>query len=448
MTFPPHTHKPYNRIKQLKPILTFMLFILSVSVHGQLQNNVFPIWTYHRKNINIHGISLGLASVFNEPKLTNTNGIKLELIGVGILIPLIPQSPIAQNDSAFAELMKDPVSERINGLNLSLSGTACDCVTNGVSAGFVGQITRKVNGFSASVFMNFAQVNNGVQSAFFFNESYKLRGLQLGISNHAHYAKGFQVGLFNSSRKLKGIQLGLWNVNDKRKMPFINWNFKDYPVMSFEEDMRVQDSLRNAADSVFRSKQTERQNLTSMKVEAGVLAPLGNLNKVMGVSPNFGFWLERGLSNKMKNTSLAIGISLFAPLQSRPFTYTLPDTTLKARVKGPSGIIGLQGAHSFKVKSNSLLNRIDLLVGVAYGFLQTDQVMPQKSKEGNPLHYYVYTMHFSGGITFRKMLTENKSVGLSVRYNLAPPTLISNNVSSNFGGSSFTSSLQFRFNSL
>lgn len=364
------------------------------------------------------------------------------------MVPLIPQSPIAQNDSAFAELMKAPVSERINGLNLSLSGTACDCVTNGVSAGFVGQITRKVNGISVSAIMNFAQVTNGVQAAFFINGSYKLRGLQLGAANHADYVKGFQVGLLNYSRKLKGIQLGLWNVNDKRKLPLINWNFKDYPVISFEEDMRIRDSLRNAADSVYKLKQTERQNLTSMKVEAGVLVPLGNLNHVMGVSPNFGFWLERGLSNKVKNTSLAIGISLFAPLQSRPFTYTLPDTTLKARVKGPSGIIGLQGAHSFEVKSNSLLNRIDLLVGVGFGFLQTDQVMPEKDKEGNSLHYYVNTMHFSGGITFRKTLPKNKSVGLNLRYNLAPPTLISNNVSSNFGGSSFTSSLQFRLNTL
>ena len=422
------------------------MFILSVCVHGQVRKkNVFPIWTYHKKNINIHGISLGLASVFDEPRLTNTNGIKLELIGVGILVPLIPQSPIAQNDSAFAELMKAPVSERINGLNLSLSGTACDCVTNGVSAGFVGQITRKVNGISASVFLNFTQVTNGVQAAF-MNESYKLRGLQLGARNHAKSVKGFQVGLINSSRKLKGIQLGLWNVNDKRKLPLINWNFKDYPVISFKEDMRLQDSLRNAADSVYKLKQTERQNLTSMKIEAGVLVPLGNLNQVMGVSPNFGFWFERGLSNKMKNTSLAIGISLFAPLQSRVFTYTLPDTTLKSRIKGPSGIIGLQGAHSFEVRSNSLINHIDLLVGVGFGFLQTDQVMPKKDKEGKPFHYYVNTMHFSGGITFRKMLTKNKSMGLNLRYNLAPPTLVSNNVSSNFGGSSFTSSLQLRFN--
>lgn len=364
------------------------------------------------------------------------------------MVPLIPQSPVAENDSAFAELMKAPVSERINGLNLSLSGTACDCVTNGVSAGFVGQITRKVNGVSASVFMNFAQVNNGVQAAIFFNGSYKLRGLQLGAANHANYVNGFQVGLVNSSRKLKGIQLGLWNVNDKRKLPLINWNFKDYPVVSFEEDMRIQDSLRNAADSVYELKQIQRQNLTSVKVEAGVLIPLGNLNEVMGVSPNFGFWLERGLSKRMEKTSLAIGFSIFTPLQSRPFTYTLPDTTLKASVKSPSGVIGLQGAHSFEVKSNSFLNHIDLLAGFGYGFLQTDQVMPEKDKDGNPLHYYVYTLHFSGGITFRKMLTEKNSVGLSLRYNLAPPTLISNNVSSNFGGSSFTSSLQFRFNNL
>jgi hypothetical protein len=38
--------------------------------------------------------------------------------------------------------------------------------------------------------------------------------------------KGVQIGLINKSKKLKGLQIGLWNVNQKRKLPLINWNFK------------------------------------------------------------------------------------------------------------------------------------------------------------------------------------------------------------------------------
>ena len=187
--------------------------------------NYLPIWTFHQDSINIHGISIGLWSVNGEPRHTNTNGIKLELIGVGILIPLIPRSPIVETDSAFIKLKQEPLSERINGLNLSASGSACHCLTNGVTAGFVGQIHYQVNGISASLFMNFTQKHNGIMTAM-FNYAYYMNGLQVGLGNNGFRTKGVQIGLFNKSEKFKGIQIGLWNVNHRRKLPIINWNFK------------------------------------------------------------------------------------------------------------------------------------------------------------------------------------------------------------------------------
>lgn len=39
--------------------------------------------------------------------------------------------------------------------------------------------------------------------------------------------KGLQIGIRNKSDNMKGIQIGLWNVNGKRKLPIINWNFKN-----------------------------------------------------------------------------------------------------------------------------------------------------------------------------------------------------------------------------
>ena len=168
------------------------------------------MWTYHQRNINIHGVSIGAFSVRDKPRNTNTNGLKLELVGVGLLIPLIPESPVAQSDSVFMKYQHEPISERINGISLSATGTACDCFANGISVGLVGQIQYKVNGISVSGFGNFAQIHNGIQISF-SNESYKMSGLQ--------------IGAFNKSHRTKGIQIGFWNINEKRKLPIINWSF-------------------------------------------------------------------------------------------------------------------------------------------------------------------------------------------------------------------------------
>lgn len=229
-------------MRHTKTITTILFLILTINSYGQVgkRKNYFPIWTFHQDSINIHGLSIGLLSFKSEPRHTNTNGIKLELIGVGIIIPLIPSSPIVETDSAFIELEKEPLSERINGLNLSASGSACHCLTNGLTAGFLGQIHFQVNGISTSLVMNFTQKHNGVMTALFnyayymnglqfgfLNNGYKTKGLQIGmLSNNAHEMSGLQIGLFNKSKKLKGLQIGLWNVNQKRKLPLINWNFK------------------------------------------------------------------------------------------------------------------------------------------------------------------------------------------------------------------------------
>lgn len=223
-------------------IWPILFFILTISSYGQIgqKKNYYPIWTFHQDSINIHGISIGLWSLNDEPRYTNTNGIKFELIGLGIGIPLIPKTPIVETESDFIKLKKEPLSERINGLNLSTSGTFCHCLTNGLTAGYIGQINFQVNGISTALFMNFSQVHNGIMTAL-FNDAYYLNGLQLGLSNNGYKTrgiqigilgnnademKGIQIGLFNKSKGLKGIQIGLWNVNQKRKLPLINWNFK------------------------------------------------------------------------------------------------------------------------------------------------------------------------------------------------------------------------------
>ena len=41
--------------------------------------------------------------------------------------------------------------------------------------------------------------------------------------NRQHKVNGLQIGLFNRCVELNGFQIGLWNVNEKRKLPIVNW---------------------------------------------------------------------------------------------------------------------------------------------------------------------------------------------------------------------------------
>jgi hypothetical protein len=45
----------------------------------------------------------------------------------------------------------------------------------------------------------------------------------LGAINSCKKMRGVQIGLGNKSKNLKGLQIGLWNVNQKRRLPLLNW---------------------------------------------------------------------------------------------------------------------------------------------------------------------------------------------------------------------------------
>ena len=83
------------------------------------------------------------------------------------------------------------------------------------------------NGLSLAGGWNIIDEQNGLQLAFIANSSYYLKGFYISAFNYANTGSGLQIGLFNNAKIYKGIQLGLWNVNQKRKLPIVNWNFKE-----------------------------------------------------------------------------------------------------------------------------------------------------------------------------------------------------------------------------
>jgi hypothetical protein len=237
--------------------VSFLFVLLSIGSFGQNnfekakdnQSGIFSIWAFKQKKNEVNGLSIGVAAFADDEEKRNVTGLKIEVIGMGILLPLIPKSPIVENDSLLKSIKKNDI-QHINGLSLSGSGSICNCFINGFSTGLIGQLNYKVNGLSVSAAMNFAQIHNGLQAAM-FTESFKTNGLQTGISNGSYNLNGAQIGLLNSSNDLKGLQLGLinksrshlgiqlglfnftskinglqlgfWNVNTKRSLPFFNF---------------------------------------------------------------------------------------------------------------------------------------------------------------------------------------------------------------------------------
>jgi hypothetical protein len=229
-------------MKKIALLIATILIVVGITYAQTVEKiKVINFFAFKQTVHKTNGVKIGIAAIDSNANSSVTNGLNLEIIGVGLIIPIIPRSPIAENDSEYIEAKKYYCGAKINGLNISASGNALNAKINGISIGYVGQIQYKVNGFSATSFTNFVQEHNGVMAAIFINHSYKMNGVQIGIFNGVNIGNGIQIGgrinvaekfsgvqiaLHNVAKNLKGIQIGLWNVNQKRKLPLINWNFK------------------------------------------------------------------------------------------------------------------------------------------------------------------------------------------------------------------------------
>jgi hypothetical protein len=223
--------------KKMRLPLTICLTLILTTSFGQRKIRL-PLWTFNTKNTTIYGVAVGYTTT-ERIENVKTSGLRLELVGLGMFLPLIPEAPIAKNDSLHNLYLKGPYTETINGINISPIGTGCDCKVNGLNIYGAGSITGQVNGISTGFFMNITERQNGVQGSMFFNITYELnglqaafignrnsgrvRGIQIAAENETRELKGLQIGLYNKTTKIKGLQIGLWNVNEKRKRPIINF---------------------------------------------------------------------------------------------------------------------------------------------------------------------------------------------------------------------------------
>lgn len=251
-------------------IVLLMLFLQSSLVNAQdtiaERKLSIPIGIFTSDNRDIYGLSVGIGSdlyMDSEAVGVRSNGIRIEPLSSSLLIATLFFGPeevrYPKKQEEFEAFAQKVPNEIINGINLSC-GTNAFANVNGITVSALLQSFKDTNGISITGLGSGSFRNNGIQLAGAgtyatysnglilslmnteintgtgiqigaFNHYVNFTGLQLGMCNdinsQAQKFTGLQIGIYNRTKKLKGIQLGLINVNEKRTLPFINWNFKN-----------------------------------------------------------------------------------------------------------------------------------------------------------------------------------------------------------------------------
>lgn len=195
------------RKKNTKCLLIPFLLILTFPVHAQDVQSRYPFWFAPSKRTASYGITAG--PFIGEETRQEVNGLYLELPGQGLVTIMLPGNPFVYYVDSLPTC-----ANQINGVSLSLTGTVnTELAMRGLAINPVGSYYKKLRG------VNIAGLAALVADA---------RGVNIGLfGNMCDRMNGLQMGLFNNARRLKGIQIGLWNVNQKRRLPLVNWNFKE-----------------------------------------------------------------------------------------------------------------------------------------------------------------------------------------------------------------------------
>lgn len=214
----------FNMLKEYfrKLVPVVILCFLSMSIYSQTPMREKRISFIPQSNVKIKGLAIGpFQFSHNEEDKLEISGVGLELVGLGLFVPLVGSHPLRpyyedrkDYNIALGSLIKDAktdINVLVKGVSLSLSGTA--------GGG------HRIQGVNISGLNTLTSYSSGVAIAPMFCLHKVMHGVSVGAINDAVEHKGLQIGLFNNSDRTRGFQIGLWNKNEKRSLPFINWNF-------------------------------------------------------------------------------------------------------------------------------------------------------------------------------------------------------------------------------
>jgi hypothetical protein len=149
----------------MKKILINLIFLTTISIANYGQDTIVLkkaiLGTFHTENKIFNGLSFGFASTMADDRNVKTNGLRLEIPGIGFLSFMGNGFPNAKEPF---DLTNHRFSEVINGLNIS-TGSWCDCNYNGLTIAAVGQYGKLGQGFSLAGGWNIIDKQNGLQIA-------------------------------------------------------------------------------------------------------------------------------------------------------------------------------------------------------------------------------------------------------------------------------------------
>ncbi|WP_160136365.1 LA_2272 family surface repeat-containing protein [Chryseobacterium sp. c4a] len=170
------------------------------------------------KNIkNVNGL---LFKYFDQeekmiPKKVNGLGMGFNPLGLffpALLIVYLPGADRWSLNNDYGVVPENKMN-KINGVQLSLINME-PTITNGLEI----NVSSNINTYA---------VTHGVAFSPILNFHHEIKGVSVApLANVGQKCRGLQIGLYNSCKDFRGIQIGGWNENGKRKLPFINWNFK------------------------------------------------------------------------------------------------------------------------------------------------------------------------------------------------------------------------------
>ncbi|WP_294328901.1 hypothetical protein [uncultured Chryseobacterium sp.] len=150
------------------------------------------------------------------PKKVNGLGVGGNFLGVFFPVLLFFNLSDALSKGSLNddyEIVLANKMNKINGVQLSLINME-PTVTNGLEL----NVSSNINTYA---------ITNGVAVSPLYNLHHEIKGVSVApFANVGQKCRGLQIGLYNSCKDFRGIQIGAWNENGKRKLPFINWNFK------------------------------------------------------------------------------------------------------------------------------------------------------------------------------------------------------------------------------
>lgn len=183
----------------------------------------YVAWLIPSVSRNIYGIAIGLVdseAICNRPYTKFSHGLNVQVPGQGFF------QTFYINKMSIKNFYGNKNSDSLNLQDVFPK----KAIHNGLIISPLGTFTDQVNGISFSLWMSMGKKINGLSFNLLWNLYEQINGITIGFVNHTALTKGLQIGLVNKTIKLKGFQFGLWNKNEKRSLPFINWNFKDKKV--------------------------------------------------------------------------------------------------------------------------------------------------------------------------------------------------------------------------